>query len=148
VVSTVRAQRIAARIQEELSDILLRESSDPRLAGVSVTDVKVDRELEYASIHVSALEGSERAQDILDGLKHAQGFLRSELAQRIELRVFPRLRFYWDPTFERAERLESLFASLDAEKKPEDLSPPETEADSSSGYEEELPDSSEAETDE
>jgi len=112
VVSKLRSERIADRIKEELSEMLLYEISDPRLAGVSITDVEVDRELAFADIYVSALEGSSRAKEILEGLEHAQGFLRRELARRIELRVFPRLRFRWDPTFERADRIERLLATL------------------------------------
>jgi ribosome-binding factor A len=92
--------------------MLIQEIADPRLYGISVTDVKVDRELAYATVYVSALEGSERSAEVLDGLQHAKGFLRSELAHRINLRVFPRLRFNWDPTFERAEKIEQLIASL------------------------------------
>ena len=95
--------------------------SDPRLAGVSVTDVTVDREMAYADIFFSALEGSQRSNEILEGFAHAQGYLRRELSQRIELRVFPRLRFHWDPTFERAENIEKLIASLHQ--------PPESEGD-------------------
>jgi ribosome-binding factor A len=117
VVSKVRAQRIADRIREELSEILINLTSDPRLSGVSVTDVKVDRELEYANIYYSSVEGSDRAEEILEGFRHAQGFLRSELARRIQLKSFPRLRFHYDPTFEKAENLERLFASLQEEKK-------------------------------
>jgi len=112
VVSKLRTQRIAERIREELSEILLQGVSDPRLLGISVTDVTIDRELAYAEIYISALEGSDRWPEIKEGLNHASGYLRRELAQRIELRVFPRLRFHWDPTFERAERIERLFASL------------------------------------
>lgn len=112
MVSKERQQRIAERIREELSEILITESHDPRLVGVSITDVTVDRELDYANIFVSAVEGSERSQEILKGLEHAQGFLRSELARRIELRTFPRLRFRWDQTYERAEKIEKLLASL------------------------------------
>jgi ribosome-binding factor A len=116
VVSKIRAQRIAERIREELSIMLLEEVSDPRLSGVSVTDVQIDRELAYANIYVSAVEGSERSREILDGLDHAQGFLRHELTQRIDLRTFPRLRFYWDPTYERAEKVERLFAQIREEE--------------------------------
>jgi ribosome-binding factor A len=53
-------------------------------------------------------------------LKHAQGFLRRELAQRVELRTFPRLRFHWDATFEKAEKIERLIASLHNEEVQED----------------------------
>ncbi|MGD9092212.1 MAG: 30S ribosome-binding factor RbfA [Anaerolineales bacterium] len=113
MVSELRTQRIADRIQEELSEMLIHEIADPRLSGVSVTDVTVDRELAYSDIYVSALEGEERSEEILSGLEHAKGYLRRELAQRIDLRVFPRLRFHWDPTFDRAERIEQILASLE-----------------------------------
>ena len=112
MVSKMRAKRIADQINEVLSEMLLYEVSDPRLVGVSVTDVKVDREMAFASIFISALEGASRSDEILEGLEHAKGYLRSELADRIELRTFPRLRFHWDPTFEKAERIDRLIASL------------------------------------
>lgn len=112
MVSKMRAQRIADRIRQELSEMMIFELSDPRLTGVSVTDVKVDRELSYANIYVSAIEGSSRSEEILAGLEHAQGYIRRELAHRIDLRAFPNLRFHWDPTFERAEHIEKLLASL------------------------------------
>lgn len=115
MVSKLRANRIADRIRDELSEMLIQEISDPRLSGISVTDVTVDRELTYADIYVSALEGVARSEDVLMGLEHAQGYIRRELSQRIELRVFPRLRFHWDATFERAEKIERLIASLHQE---------------------------------
>lgn len=120
MVSKTRVQRIADRIREELSEILLQEVSDPRLAGISITDVKVDRELGYADIYFSSLEGSSRAGEILEGLQHAQGFLRYTLSQRIEMRVFPRLRFHWDPTFEKADHIEKLIASLHESEQPDE----------------------------
>jgi ribosome-binding factor A len=121
VVSKLRVQRIADRIREDLSEILLQEVSDPRLRGVSITDIKVDRDLGFADIYFSALEGSPRAAAIQAGFEHSQGFLRRSLAQRVDLRVFPRLRFHWDPTFERAERIERIIASLhtDENRPPE-----------------------------
>lgn len=112
MVSKMRAERIADRIREELSEMLIQEISDPRLSGISITDVRIDRELAYSDIYFSTLEGSERAQEVLEGLKHAQGFLRRELALRVDIRTFPRLRFHYDPTFERAEHIERLIASL------------------------------------
>ncbi len=127
MVNKTRAQQISDRIQEELSVMLLQEVSDPRLVGVSITGVKVDRELSYAEVYVSALEGSERSPEILEAFRHAQGFLRRELAQRIELRTFPRLRFHWDPTFERAERIDKLIASLHSEEQANPVVVPDEE---------------------
>jgi ribosome-binding factor A len=114
--SSLRLQRIADRIQQELAEMVVKEIADPRLDGISITDVKVDRELAYADVYVSAIEGSVRSREIIKGLEHASGFLRKSLTDRIELRVFPRLRFHWDPTPERADHIESLLASIKQEK--------------------------------
>jgi len=108
----VRMQRINDRMHQELSALILLKISDPRLSGISVTDVNVDREFAYADIYVSAVEGSTRSKVILEGLEHASGFLRHELAARVELRTFPRLRFHWDPTPENADHIEKVFRSL------------------------------------
>jgi ribosome-binding factor A len=108
----MRLQRISDRIQQELSEMLLFNIQDPRLAGITITEVKVDRELSYANIYVSAIEGQERAKEVLAGLEHAKGFLRRELAQKAQLRSFPQLRFYWDPTPERADHIEKLLSEI------------------------------------
>ncbi len=123
MVSKGRANRIAQRILEELSEILRVEVTDPRLSGAYVTTVRVDRELAYANIFVSSLEGVERKDEILEGFNHASGFLRHQLAQRIQLRSFPRVRFNWDPSPEHVERIDQIIASLkdDAQNEsPED----------------------------
>lgn len=114
--SKIRLQKISERIREELSSMLLTQVSDPRLSGVFVNDVKVDRELAYADIYVSAVEGIERSKEVIEGLISAQGFLRRVLADKVELRVFPRLRFHWDPTPERADQLERVFAQMQAQE--------------------------------
>lgn len=110
--SGVRLQRIADRIRQELSLMLIREVSDPRLHQVYVTDVRVDRELAYADIYVSAVEGKTRSEEILTGMESASGYFRRMLAARVELRAFPRLRFHWDPTPEHAEHIEKLLAEI------------------------------------
>jgi len=110
--SKMRLQRIADRIRQELSELVIYKVSDPRLSGISITDVTVDRELAFADVYVSAVEGKQRAGEILAGLQHASGFLRHALAESVELRVFPKLRFHWDPTPENADHIERLLASL------------------------------------
>jgi len=112
LVSKTRITRISERLREELSEILLMESGDPRLKGVMITDVVVDRELAFAEIYVCTIEGLPRSQEVLSSLEHAHGFLRSVLAHRMELRAFPRLRFHWDPTLEQADKIEQLIKSI------------------------------------
>jgi ribosome-binding factor A len=115
--SLMRVKRIADRIKQDLSRMLVMgEIKDPRLANIYITDVKVDRELAFANIFVSAIEGSQRASEILEGLKNARGFLRSVLANNIQLHSFPHLRFHWDPTPERAEHIEEILNTIREEK--------------------------------
>jgi ribosome-binding factor A len=116
--NNIRLQRIGDRIRQDLSEMLIREISDPRLHQVFITDAKVDRELAFADIYVSAVEGSARSAEILEGLEHANGFLRHALAARIELRAFPRLRFHWDPTPENADRIERMIVDLRKNERP------------------------------
>ncbi len=116
--SDLRLQRIADRIRQDLSEMLIREINDPRLHQVFITDARVDRELTFADIYVSAVEGATRSAEILSGLEHASGFLRRGLSARIELRAFPRLRFHWDPTPENADHIERLLADLRKNEQP------------------------------
>jgi ribosome-binding factor A len=115
-------KRINDRIKQVLSVVLISKIDDPRLAGVSVTDVKVDRELDYANIYVSSLNGAKSSREVIAGLNHARGYLKHEIAQEVDLRVMPRLRFFWDPTPERADRIDTLLAKLSEEdEKMDDL---------------------------
>lgn len=114
--SKLRLKRVADRIQQEISEMLVTgQVGDPRLEGLYITDVTVDREFNYANIFVSALSGQGSSQEILQGLQHASGFLRTSLAKRIQLRSFPQLRFFWDETPEKAERIERLIDRLSEE---------------------------------
>ena len=114
--SKLRLKKISDRIKQEISDMLVTgQISDPRLGSVHVTDVTVDRELYFANIYVSSLEGQDESATILQGLEHAKGFLRSHLADKIELRSFPKLRFFWDDTPERADNIERILDDLNKE---------------------------------
>ncbi len=96
--------------------MLIREISDPRLKQIFVTDVKIDRELAFADVYISAVEGASRAPEVLAGLESASGFMRRALSARVEVRAFPRLRFHWDPTPEHADHIEKILAGLREKK--------------------------------
>ncbi|MGB4595778.1 MAG: 30S ribosome-binding factor RbfA [Anaerolineaceae bacterium] len=130
----LRMKRINDRFKEVLSLILINKLEDPRLADVSVTDVKVDRELDFANIYVSSLSGSSHSKEVLEALNHARGFLKYELANEIDLRVMPKLRFFWDPTPERADRINTLLAQIHGDI-PMEKSVEETETDHQDDHE-------------
>jgi ribosome-binding factor A len=110
--SEERTRRVANRILEEIADLLIKEVSDPRLQMIAITDVKVDRELAYATVYFSILDDPGRVNEVKAGLERARGFLRSQLASRIRLRSFPQLRFRYDPTSVQVARIEELLAEI------------------------------------
>jgi len=112
----LRMKRINDRVKEVLSIALLTKAEDPRLAAVTITDVKIDRELDFANIYVSALGGIEVKDEVIEALNHARGFLKFEIANEVDLRVMPKLRFFWDPTPERAQRLDALLMQIKADE--------------------------------
>jgi ribosome-binding factor A len=117
MVSDSRSARIADRIKRDLSLLFLQEISDPRLTGVNITSVEVDRELAFADIYVSAMDADDRKSEIMAALNKATGFMRSQLALSIShLRTLPQVRFHWDPIPERVERLDQIFAELEEEE--------------------------------
>lgn len=105
-----RTDRIADQIQRDLAVLLQREIKDPRVGMVTVSGVKVAKDLAFADIYVTfmTLEQEAEVKEALAVLDHAGGFLRSQLAKSIKLRVMPRLRFHFDQVIVTAPRLSSL----------------------------------------
>jgi ribosome-binding factor A len=120
---TIKQSRMNERIREILSELLMFETKDPQLAGLTVTEVSLDREVQFADVYVNALGEEERQDEVLDALERATGFLRRELGKRIRTRRTPELRFKWDDTFEHAERVDRLLDSLDIPPPDEDEAP-------------------------
>ena len=112
--SETRARRVADRINRELAILLQRKVADPRLAGLTVTGVDVDRELAYATIYVTAPDDDE--QEVLTALASARGYMRKMLASSIPMRSFPQLRFRWDYSPDRGARVDELLERLEQER--------------------------------
>jgi len=113
---TQRQMRMARRIQEELSRILLREIDDPLVRRVTITDVELSPDLKHARVFFSVLgEDEDQPVAALRGLRRAAGHMRYLLAQEGELRYTPALDFRFDPTAQRAQRIESILHRLHEE---------------------------------
>lgn len=110
---SVKQNRLQERIRIILSELLLREVSDPRLQGVTVTEVSIDNELMYATVYVNALGDESREKEVMQGLERANGFLRRHVGQGIDTRYTPELHFKWDTTLEHGERINQLLNDLD-----------------------------------
>ena len=90
-----RTARVSEAIREELTEIISFEMADPRLAGVGVSSVEISSDGRHAHVKI-ALEGEKEVRQAVQALDHASGFLRHELASRLDLRLVPELRFSGD----------------------------------------------------
>ena len=108
-----RIGRINEELQRELSD-LIRSLKDPRVqqSMVSVTKVEATGDLRYAKVYISVLD-KDKAREVLKGLKSAGGFLRREIAGRLQLRYTPELVFVEDDSIAYGARMFDLLKSLD-----------------------------------
>lgn len=114
---TIKQDRLQDRVREILSGLLLLEVTDPALKNVTVTDVRLDREIEHATVYVNALGEEGRQAEVMAGLKRANGFLRRETGKRLSIRRVPELRFIWDTTLSRGAAIDDTIMRALAEDK-------------------------------
>ncbi len=134
-----RTRRVSELIRRELSTLVRRELNDARISNVSINAVQVSKDLKYATVYVSAIDGNEipvdtpaktvdkeleekksgrknkkaaKPQTVETLLNNAAGYLRHLLSQNVELRVTPTLRFRYDNSIQRGVEMSSLIESL------------------------------------
>ena len=103
-----RASRVAEVIQREVAVIIQSEMKDPRVADVTVTYTKMSRDMSTARVHFIRPGNEDDIRDTLRVLNKASGFIRHELAERIDLRYIPNLRFFYDASVERGRHVTEL----------------------------------------
>ncbi len=104
-----RTDRISEEIKRELSDLIRHQIKDPRLPEfVSITLVRVTKDLRYAKVYVSVLGDEDKKKGALAALTHAAGFIRHEIGQRINLRYTPEFNFKLDDSIEQGMYLSKL----------------------------------------
>ena len=113
--SSGRPQKLGDQIQRELADLLARELRDPRVGMITITSVDVSPDISHAKVFFTMLQ-KDNLEDTLHGLRRAAGFLRSQLAKRIKLYTTPELRFEYDESIERGDRLSRLIDSAIGKK--------------------------------
>ena len=102
-----RTDRVSAQLRRELGTLVQAAIREHGLPFASVSDVEVTRDMAHAKVFVSALQ-SERAGEVVKGLKALAPELRYQLAQALEMRHVPELHFHYDDSADRGERIEQL----------------------------------------
>jgi ribosome-binding factor A len=111
-----RPEKLGELIAVELSDLIRTRMKDPRVGFASITHVEVSGDLRYAKVFVSVMGTEKEQTSTMQALKHATGFLRSELASRIALRYMPELNFKLDTSIEQGARILDLIREIENEK--------------------------------
>jgi len=107
-----RQKRVAQALKQEISTIILQELDDPRLGFVTVTGVKVTPDLRSAQVMVSILGDPVGERLTMKALRSAQGHIQQGIADRLELRYTPALRFVVDDTVKRSIRLSKIIRDV------------------------------------
>ena len=111
-----RMQKVDEEFKRELSKIIDQDLKNPNITGlISVTKVKTSSDLKNARIYISIL-GSKSKKNTMEGLKKASGFIRTELARRVNLRYTPELIFELDETLEYGSRIDNIIKELNSKK--------------------------------
>src|SRR6266567_3994959 len=102
-----RSERLAEALREELSELIAYEMSDPRVGDVTVSEVLTSPDKRHAQVRIG-LTGGGDPKDALEALEHAQGFLRHQLAERLDTFRIPELHFEPDVSVTIGPRMETL----------------------------------------
>jgi ribosome-binding factor A len=113
---STRMRRTDDVVRRILSEALLTNVRDPRIGLVSVTDVRISKELDTARVFVSVLGDEDVRRKTLEGLRSAAPFLRSEIARESSLRRIPELRFLYDDSVDRGFRVDAALRDLARER--------------------------------
>lgn len=112
-----RPERVSERIHQEISLMLDREISDPRLENVNITRVEVSSDLRHATVLVAQRGDDADETEMMDALARAAGYFRHRLAKGLALRFAPEIRFQLDRSIEMGERFLQVLEQVQAEER-------------------------------
>lgn len=114
-----RPERVATLVHETLAEVLATRIKDPRVGFVTITGVEVSSDCTHANVRVSALGSEDEKNRAMEGLASARGYLRTQLAQALPLRVAPEIHFVLDRGLEHAQRIGEILDRIAEERDTE-----------------------------
>lgn len=112
-----RLGRVNEELMKAISHIITYELKNPDVTGmISVTRVKVTPDLKYAKVYVSILN-PKSIEETMKGLKESAGFIRSQVAKTVNLRITPELVFEYDDSIEHGEKIDNILKQISLQDK-------------------------------
>ena len=109
-----RTDRVGDQILREISNLLVRKVNDPRLKGVTITDVRMSKDLRHAYVYYSLFWEGQQKKQAHEGFESAKGFIRREIGERLQLRYVPDIQFRYDESLDYGQKMERVLAKLDS----------------------------------
>ncbi|MBI5251376.1 MAG: 30S ribosome-binding factor RbfA [Desulfomonile tiedjei] len=106
-----RIHRVAELLRQAISDIVVYRIKDPRVQGITITDVQMSSDLKSARVYFSSLADG-RAEFHLQGLTAAEGFIRRQLRLELDLKYIPALAFFYDTSFDNFDRINKILKNI------------------------------------
>ncbi len=120
---TLRTDRIAELLRQEIANLVLLEVKDPRVEGVNITGVTISKDLSVANVrwlvYAPEEEVERRRERAQAGLDTVTSFLRREVGKRIRMRITPQLKFHWDSGIEHRRHMDDLLAEIAGQREGE-----------------------------
>lgn len=114
-----RKDRVAELIRQAIADMIVLKIKDPRVQGVTITEVRMTADLKTAKVYFSSLTDGKDATH-LEGLVASEGFIRRQLRSQLDLKYIPQLVFFYDSSFDNFARINKLLKEIDSTSASED----------------------------
>ncbi|ARQ06743.1 30S ribosome-binding factor RbfA [Macrococcoides canis] len=113
---SLRSERVGEQLKKEISEIINQKLKNPNVGFVTVTEVEVTGDLSLATVYVTVLGEEKERKKSLEGLEKSKGFIKSEIAHRMDLRIVPDLKFKYDESIDYGNKIERMIAELNRDK--------------------------------
>jgi ribosome-binding factor A len=114
-----RTDRVADLMQREIADILLKEVKDPRVGFVTITAVRLTKDLKNARVFFTTLKEGEDLENAVEGLRNAAGFVQRKVGGRLQLRNTPHITFAYDSSFETGAHMDRILREIEESRPPD-----------------------------
>jgi len=111
-----RAKRVGDMLLREIADVLVKKVRDPRVQGVTLSGIRMSKDLKHARVYYSVLGDDAAVQKALQGLDSAKGFIKREAGIRLDLKYIPEIQFKHDPSLDKGDHLEKIFRKLKSDE--------------------------------
>jgi len=109
---SITIERLASQIRKELSILLLNDVRNPKIGYVTITEVRLTNDLSYATVFYTVMGNKERIDVTQEALESSEGYIKAEIAKKVQMRKVPKYIFKYDESLERGNKISKIIDEL------------------------------------